>query len=64
MTQNEHGWQVLATTQVLNTPYLRIHSERVKLPNGVILPDYYIIENRGWVGVVPVTSDGHLLINR
>ena len=64
MTQTEHGWQVLATTQVLNTPYLRIHSERVKLPNGVILPDYYIIDNRGWVGVVPVTSDGRFLINR
>ena len=64
MTQTEHGWQVLATTQVLDTPYLRIHSERVKLPNGVILPDYYIIDNRGWVGVVPVTSDGRFLINR
>ncbi len=64
MSQNEHGWQVLAKTQVLNTPYLKIHSERVKLPNGVVLPDYYIIENRGWVGIVPVTEDGRFLINR
>ena len=64
MTQIEHGWQVLATSQVLDTPYLKVRSERVMLPNGIVLPDYYIIENRGWVGVVPVTEDGHFLINR
>ncbi|GAC1690676.1 MAG: NUDIX hydrolase [Ktedonobacteraceae bacterium] len=64
MAQTEHGWQVLSTTQVLDTPYLKVHSERVMLPNGVILPNYYIIDNRGWVGIVPVTDDGHLLINR
>ncbi len=64
MTQNEHGWKVLSTSQVLETPYLKVHSERVLLPNGVILPDYYIIDNRGWVGVVPVTADGYFLINR
>ncbi|GAC1356564.1 MAG: NUDIX hydrolase [Ktedonobacteraceae bacterium] len=64
MTQPEPGWQVLATTQVLDTPYLKVRSERVVLPHGVILPDYYIIENRGWVGVVPFTADGRFLINR
>lgn len=64
MTKMEHVWQVLSMTPVLTTPYLKIHSERVKLPNGVILPDYYIIDNRGWVGIVPVTADGLFLINR
>lgn len=64
MTQPSHRWQVLSTTQVLDTPYLKIRRERVALPNGTILPNYYIIENRGWVGVVPFTADGRFLINR
>ena len=64
MTQTEHGWQVLSTTQVLDTPHLRVRSERIKLPSGIVLPDYYIIENRGWVGIVPITEDGRFLINR
>lgn len=64
MTQQKKPWQVLSSQQVINTPYLRIRREEVKLPNGVILPDYYIIENRGWVGVVPVTEDGRFLINK
>lgn len=64
MTQQEKSWQVLSSYQVINTPYLKIRREEVKLPNGIILPDYYIIENRGWVGVVPVTEDGRFLINK
>ncbi len=63
MTQPEHGWRVLATRQILDTPYLKVRSERVMLPNGLTLPDYYIIENRGWVGIVPFTADGRFLIN-
>ena len=57
-------WKVLSTHQVLDTPFLKICREEVAVPNGPVIPDYYIIENRGWVGVVPVTEDGRLLINR
>ena len=64
MTQAEHGWRVLSTSQVLDTTHLKIRSERVALPDGTILPAYYITENRGWVGIVPVTADGRFLINR
>ncbi len=63
MTQPEQPWHVLSTAQVLDTTHLRVRRESVLLPNGVTLPDYYIIENRGWVGIVPVTADGRFLIN-
>lgn len=58
-----HPWKVLSTQQLLNTPYLKIRREEVEIPGGPIVPDYYIIENRGWVGVVPITEDGRFLIN-
>ena len=66
MTQSEskhHPWQTLSYQQVLDTPYLKIRCEQVAVPNGPVIPDYYIIENRGWVGIVPVTEDGRFLIN-
>jgi len=63
MTQPSREWRTLSTTQILHTPHLKIRREAVELPNGVVLPDYYIIENRGWVGVVPYTADGKFLIN-
>jgi 8-oxo-dGTP pyrophosphatase MutT (NUDIX family) len=63
MTQHK-PWQTLSYFQVLDTPYLKIRCEQVAVPDGPIIPDYYIIENRGWVGIVPLTPDGHFLINK
>lgn len=64
MTQQKQSWEVLSTRQVIDTPFLRIRSEEVALPDGSILSDYYIIENRGWVGIVPITEDGRFIINK
>lgn len=58
-----HPWKVLSYQQVINTPYLKIRCEQVEVPDGPVIEDYYIIENRGWVGVVPFTEDGHFLLN-
>jgi 8-oxo-dGTP pyrophosphatase MutT (NUDIX family) len=62
-TEAKRPWKVLSSHRVLDTPYLRVRREEVELPEGTIVPDYYIIENRGWVGIVPYTEDGHFLIN-
>ena len=58
-----HPWETLSYHQVIDTPYLKIRCEQVAVPNGPIIPDYYIIENRGWVGIVPLTDDGRFLLN-
>jgi len=64
MTQKETSWQVLSSRKVLDTPFLKIRCEHIELPDGTILPDYYIIENPGWVGIVPLTEDGHFILNK
>ncbi|GAC1366218.1 MAG: NUDIX hydrolase [Ktedonobacteraceae bacterium] len=62
--QQKSLWKVLTSRQVIDTPFLKIRSEQVELPDGTILDDYYIIENRGWVGIVPITEDGRFILNR
>ncbi len=57
-------WKVLSKRQVIDTPFLKIRSEQLELPDGSIIDDYYIIENRGWVGIVPMTEDGRFILNR
>ena len=64
MIHNEHSWKTLSSHKVLDTPYLKVRCEQVALSNGAVIPDYYIIENRGWVGIVPVTEDGRFVINK
>ncbi len=63
MTEHK-PWTTLSSQQVLDNPHLKIRREQVAVPNGPVIPDYYIIENRGWVGIVPVTEDGYFLINK
>ncbi len=58
-----HPWKVLSSKRIVDTPYLKIRCEQIEVPDGSIVADYYIIENRGWVGVVPMTADGHFLLN-
>lgn len=58
-----HPWTTLTYRQVIDTPYLKLRCEQVAIPDGPIIPDYYIIENRGWVGIVPLTEDGRFLLN-
>jgi len=60
---NNHPWKTLSYQQIIDTPYLKVRREQVAVPGGPIIPDYYIIENRGWVGIVPLTEDGRFLIN-
>lgn len=59
-----HPWNVLSCRQVVDTPYFKLRCERLEVPNGPVISEYYIIENRGWAGVVPLTEDGRLLLNR
>lgn len=61
---NHRSWETLSYQQVLDSLYLKIRCEQVAVPDGPIIPDYYIIENRGWVGIVPVTEDGRFLLNK
>jgi 8-oxo-dGTP pyrophosphatase MutT (NUDIX family) len=60
----ERPWKTLSSQRVIDNPFLRVRREEVLLPNGSIIPDYHIIENRGWVGIVPITEDGLFLINK
>ena len=63
MTQQKRPWKVRSSRRVLDTPYLQVRREEVEVPGGIVVPDYYIIENRGWVGIVPYTEDGYFLLN-
>src|SRR5260370_22020116 len=58
-----HPWKTLSYQEIIDTPYRKVRREQVAVHGGPIITDYYIIENRGWVGIVPLTEDGRFLIN-
>lgn len=61
---DEPGWQVAASSYVLESPYLRIRSDRIVLPDGTVVEDYYVRESRGYVIVFALTADRNVVLVR
>jgi ADP-ribose pyrophosphatase len=57
-------WRVLESTRVFDSPWLRLRQDRVRLPNGIELDDYYVLEQYDFVTVFPVTEDGRVIFVR
>src|SRR5260370_32419146 len=58
-------WKLLSTTRLISVqPWFQIFQEKVKLPSGRVLDDFYRIIMPEFALVVPVTPTGELLMVR
>ncbi|MBN2472692.1 MAG: NUDIX hydrolase [Anaerolineae bacterium] len=62
---NGKVWQALSRQVLLDrAPWLAVAVERIRLPNGVIIDDYFMVETLSWVAVFAVTADGRVPLVR
>ncbi|MBN1681653.1 MAG: NUDIX hydrolase [Anaerolineae bacterium] len=55
----KQAWRVLSEKLLLDRwPWLRIHTEHVRLPNGHEIPDFYRIDMPDWTQVFALADDG------
>lgn len=59
-----HPWTTLSSEYALDVPWLRVRRDICRLPNGVVLDDYYLWEGPDWVAVFALTPDGDVLLVR
>ena len=57
-------WRRRASTIVVDSPYLRLRADEVELPNGTIVPNYYVRESHGFTIVFPITDDERIVMVR
>jgi ADP-ribose pyrophosphatase len=57
-------WRRRSFSYLVDSPHLRLRVDEVELPNGTIVPDYYVREARGFVTVVPMTENGLVVLVR
>ena len=50
-------WKALQSEYLANRPWFTVRRERVQLPTGVIVPDWYIFEFPDWVNVIALTKE-------
>lgn len=57
-------WKVLTSEYLFKRFWHTVRVERVELPTGAVIPEYYVTEFRPWVNVVAVTADDQVLLIR
>ncbi len=56
------NWQILDSSYTFTCPWLKVRKDVVKLPNGVVVLDFYVTEAPDWVNVIAITTDGKFII--
>ena len=57
-------WKLLFSEYLIKRPWLTARRDKVQLPNGKIIPEYYVLEYPDWVNIIAVTKDGQFVMER
>ena len=57
-------WRVVESHVVIETPYLRLRRDRIELPDGSVVDDYYVRESRGFSVVCAITPEQRVVLVR
>lgn len=55
-------WKVLSSRELYKTKFFRFRTDECELPDGRVMPNYYVMEFPDWVNVVPVTEDNKIVL--
>jgi ADP-ribose pyrophosphatase len=58
------GWKILRSDYVVETPYLRLRRDRIELPGGAQIDDYFVRESRGFSVIFALTPDDRVVLVR
>lgn len=58
----KRAWKVLSSKELFKALFFRLRSDQCELPDGRVMPNYYVFEFSDWVNIVPVTDDGQIVL--
>lgn len=62
--KDDRAWKVLRSEYLHRRPWLTVRRERIELPNGNLIPEFYVLEYPDWVNTLAVTRDGRFVFVR
>jgi 8-oxo-dGTP pyrophosphatase MutT (NUDIX family) len=57
-------WKILKSDVLFKAGFFRARVDQCELPDGRVMPRYYVFEFPDWVNVIPVTPSGELVLVR
>lgn len=58
------NWKILSSEYLLKTKWLTVRKDYVRMPSGVEMDDYYVLEYPDWINVIAITKEGKFVIER
>ena len=56
------SWKVLNSERIFNVPWLRVRKQKVQMPSGHIINDFYLLDYDEWVTIVPITLQNNIVL--
>ena len=58
------SWKILYSEYLVKRPWLTARRDKLELPDGRIVPEYYVLEYPDWVNVIAITKEGQFVMER
>jgi ADP-ribose pyrophosphatase len=56
------NWKILSSEYLVRAPWAVLRKDVCEMPNGHIVPEYYVLEYPNWVNMVAVTDEGKFIL--
>ena len=60
----EGKWATVDSEYLFRRPWLTVRRDKVRLPDGRINPEFYVLEYPDWVNVIAITEDGLFVMEK
>lgn len=62
---NEKKWEVISSEYIIRRPWLTARKDSLRLPDGRINPEFYVLEYPDWVNVIAIDKQGrHVMVRQ
>lgn len=55
-------WDVVKSEYLHRRPWLTVRQDTVRLPNGTVYDEYYVLEYPTWINVIAITPEGKFVM--
>ena len=64
MENNDMKWKTLSQRYLIEKPWLTARVDKVELPTGAVIDEYYVLEYPDWVNTIAITKEGKFVFVR
>lgn len=55
-------WKVIESEYLHKRPWLTVRRETLEMPDGKVVPEYYVLEYPNWVNIIATTKEGKFIM--